>query len=395
MLFWGVLPFMVFYKTLVVSFDQRITDDFEPLHKAMRRFIDRTAVYSENYSDTDPHYLYNPGSTLLLSPFGLIDNYDLARNIFICINAACIIIALGLLTKLFGFSLKHFIWPLSIISILFTEGGAHTLQFANINGVLLLGICIFFWGFIRGHSLLAGVAIGCAALFKPMLLPIVLLPLIARRWGIALGAITTPILLNLIAWPVVPQANDYLTKLVPYLAITRDYFNVSIAGITAFYDLPPVVHYSWWLLVAIAAGIALVVLSRWRFTDTLLWLVTSTTLIVVAVPTLSNLGQQYYSIFAFPLVFTLFHARSVIHNPVVAASMLAFYCHFDYSITHYKIIDYLGLLPCTLAWSLFIIASAVVIVSWWRTEQMSSGKAYDEGLHSPLRGAMAEETVAD
>lgn len=392
-LLWIIAPYVVFYKTCVVSFRFRTTDDFFQLHQAMQRFVDRIPVYSEDYTATNPHYLYNPGATLLLSPFGYIDNYDLARNMFVCINAASIIISLGLLTKLFSFSLKHFIWPMSVVILLLTEGATHTLQFANMNGVILLGISVFLWAFIRGHSVLAGLAIGCAALFKPMLLPLILLALIARKWVIALVMALTPILFNLIAWPIVPQPGDYITKLVPYLQITRNYFNCSIPGVRVIYDLPTTVYYLWWLLVAVAAGVALVILSRWRFTDKLLWLVSSTAIIVVTVPTLSNLGQAYYSIFAFPLVFTVFHYRSLMHSPVIMLSMVGFYSYFNYSITDFTFLGYYELLQYTFSWSLLVVGSAIITVSWWRTEQETSGKVHDGRLRPPVEGTVAQSAI--
>lgn len=393
MTLWLMVPYLVFYKTYVLAFNFPGTDDFHNLYLAMHRFVDGIPVYNEIYHHVDPHYLYSPGATLLLSPFGYVDTYWLARNIFISINAISILVSLALLTKLFGFSLKQFVFPASIVLLFITEGATHTLQFGNLNGVVLLGITVFFWCFIKGPSWLGALALGCAILFKPMFLPFVILPLIARKWGLAFLALATPLALNAIAWPLVPQASDYLTRVAPYLKITRDYANCSIAGVAVSTGMPQIVYYLWWSLVAVAAGVTLVVLSRWRFSNTLLWLVSSGAIMVVAVGCLSNLGQAYYSIFTFPIVFTVFHYRSLVHNPFVIFTMISFHSYFSYEYIFNNPITYPLSLQFTVAWSLFIITSAVVVVSWWRSEDSTPERSHNERIHSPNEGAVAKSTL--
>ncbi len=40
-------------------------------------------IYNENFNHVDPHYLYPPGGTLLLAPFGRNSSVDASRYWFI------------------------------------------------------------------------------------------------------------------------------------------------------------------------------------------------------------------------------------------------------------------------------------------------------------------------
>ena len=40
----------------------------------MRNFRRGLDIYNEHFDQVDPHYLYPPGGTLLMAPFGYIDS---------------------------------------------------------------------------------------------------------------------------------------------------------------------------------------------------------------------------------------------------------------------------------------------------------------------------------
>src|SRR5699024_4591341 len=144
--------------------------------------------------------------------------------------------------------------------------------------------------------------------------PLLFLPLMRLDWRTILGGVAVPITLNLVAWPILPGASDYLTKLVPYLGQTRDYANSSLAGWQAYFDIPNALYWPVWLATAMAVAIGMVILLRWRTTDVVLWSLTSSGLLLVGVFTLSSLGQQYYSMWLFPMLFTVRLPRSVFHS---------------------------------------------------------------------------------
>ncbi len=89
------------------------------------------------FNYVDPHYIYPPGGTLLLAPFGYLP-VDASRYWFITINTIAIVIAAYFLLRLFNFTLASVAAPALLLAMFCTESVTNTLVFTNINGVVLL-----------------------------------------------------------------------------------------------------------------------------------------------------------------------------------------------------------------------------------------------------------------
>ena len=128
-----------------------------------------------------------------------------------------------------------------------TESVINTLVFGNINGcVLLLEVLFFRWLLDgnRSHEWWAGMAIGLSLVVKPLLAPLLLLPLLNRQWRSLVTAVAVPVVFNLAAVfsPVarfrVSDPMNFVTRTLPYIFSIRDYFNSSIQGNGVYYGLP-------------------------------------------------------------------------------------------------------------------------------------------------------------
>ena len=86
-------------------------------------------------------------------------------------------------------------------------------------------------------------AIGLSLVVKPLLAPLLLLPLLNRQWRAIATAIAVPVVFNAAAWPLVSDPMNFVTRTVPYIFSSRDYFNSSIIGNGVYYGLPM------WLIV--------------------------------------------------------------------------------------------------------------------------------------------------
>ena len=84
---WPLAILLVIHRIIVLALPGTATDDFTTVWSAARRFVERVPVYSETYHHVDPHYLYNPGATLLLSPLGVFPDMSVVRPLFILFNA--------------------------------------------------------------------------------------------------------------------------------------------------------------------------------------------------------------------------------------------------------------------------------------------------------------------
>jgi arabinofuranan 3-O-arabinosyltransferase len=64
---WPVAILAVIHRTIVVTTNGNITDDFKPVYRAVLNFRHGWDIYNEHFDYVDPHYLYPPGGTLIMA----------------------------------------------------------------------------------------------------------------------------------------------------------------------------------------------------------------------------------------------------------------------------------------------------------------------------------------
>jgi len=315
---WPIAIMSIIHRSYVLTSNGYITDDWAPVYRAARNFRAGVDIYNEHFDQVDPHYLYPPGGTLLMAPFGYIDSEFAARNWFILLNTLAIIGAACLLVRLFKFPLTSVALPALLTAMFVTESVTNTLVFTNINGVILLAEVLFLRWLLDGREnrqWLAGLAIGLSLVVKPVLGVLLLLPLLNRQWRAVAAAIAVPVAFNAVAWPLVADRMNFVTRTLPYIFSTRDYFNSSVLGNGVYYGLPM------WLIVALRLGfIALAAGSLWllyryyRERDVLFWMLTSSGVLLITSWLVLSLAQGYYSMMLFPFLMTVVLPNSVLRN---------------------------------------------------------------------------------
>ena len=366
---WPLALMSLIYKVFLVPHNNHITDDFTTVWEALGRFRAGVPVYSEDYSTVDPHYLYSPGGTLLLSPLTLMPGFDSGRIAYIFLNGLAIVLALAILTRLFGFRLRGGVWPTLIVAVFATESVKNTLLFSNINGLLLLAEVGFLYLLLKHRSVVAqiaaGVLLGLAITVKPQFAPLLFIPFVRRQFATVGTGIAVPVVFNIVAWPLMTAPGDYLDKLVPYLGEVRDYANSSITGVGAYFGISGPLLWFWQLLFAALTAIAIVLLMRWRDRDPIMWATTTAGVLLTGVFLLSSLGQMYYSMLLVPMLLTVVRYRSAMHNPVVWLGV--YFClsadhwHSDRFHTIGRAMENIR---ATVGWSAIIIAVATTVVVW-------------------------------
>ncbi len=63
-------------------------------------------------------------------------------------------------------------------------------------------------------------------------------------------AVAVPVVFNVAAWPLISDPMNFVTRTLPYIFSTRDYFNSSILGNGVYYGLPM------WLIMVLRIGFA-------------------------------------------------------------------------------------------------------------------------------------------
>lgn len=393
---WPLAIMTVFHRSYVLATNGYITDDFGPVYRAVINFKLGWDIYNENFNHVDPHYLYPPGGTLLLAPFGYLP-VDASRYWFIALSTVAILLAAYLLVRLFKFSASSVALPALILAMFFTESVTSTLVYTNINGWILLGEVLFLMWLLDGrHSRewLAGIAIGLTLVVKPSLAPLLLLPLLNRQWRALVAAFAVPLLFNAAAWPLVSDPMSYLTRTVPYILETRDYFNSSILGNGIYYGLPVWLILALRVLFALLALGSLVLLYRYyRTRDPLFWLLTSSGVLLTASYLVLSLGQGYYSMMLFPFVMTVVLQNSVLRNWPAWLAIYGFFTMDRFLLWHWPTTGrFLEYMKITYGWSLLLIV--VFVVLYFRYADAKADSRLDQGIDPPwMTPREARDTV--
>jgi arabinofuranan 3-O-arabinosyltransferase len=320
---WPIAVMSIIHRSYVLASNGYITDDFGPVYRAVSNLRRGWDIYNEHFNYVDPHYLYPPGGTLLMAPFGYMPVFA-SHNWFVAVNTVAMIVAACLMVRLFGFSLTSVALPALLVAMFCTESVTNTIVFTNINGCVLLAEVLFFRWLLSGKvsdQWWAGVAIGLSLTVKPVLAVLLLLPLLNKQWRVFVTAIGVPLLFNLaaVAIPVaslrVADPVNFVKRTMPYILGTRDYFNSSIQGNGIYYGLP-----TWMILLLRVVFTVLAVVSLWllyryyRTRDPLFWMLTSSGVLLIASWLVLSLAQGYYSMMLFPFLMTVVLPNSVVRN---------------------------------------------------------------------------------
>jgi arabinofuranan 3-O-arabinosyltransferase len=394
---WPLAIMSVIHRSYVLATNGYITDDFGPVYRAVINFKHGWDIYNEHFDHVDPHYLYPPGGTLLMAPFGYLP-IDASRYWFIFFNTVAIVGAAYLLLRLFNFTLSSVAAPALLLAMFCTETVTNTLVFTNINGGILLLEVLFFRWLLDGkvsHQWWAGVAIGLSLVVKPVLAPLLLLPLLNRQWRAVLAAVVVPVAFNAAAWPLVSDPMDFVKRTLPYILGTRDYFNSSILGNGTYYGLPMWLILLLRILFAALAIAALWLLYRYyRTRDPLFWMATSSGVLLLASFLVLALGQGYYSMMLFPFLMTVVLPNSVIRNWPAWLAVYGFMAIDRWLLGHWpstgRALEYLRV---TFGWSLMLIV--VFAVLYFRYLDAKAEGRLDEGIDPPWMTANRARASVD
>lgn len=310
---WPLAIMTVIHRVFIRAVNGDITDDFNPVYQAALAFLNRQPVYTANFNSVDPHYLYQPSATMLLSPIALIDP-ERSRWLFIIASTIAILLALYILLRIFGFRLNSVAAPALLLAAFVSETVTNTLVFTNFNGFVLLGEVAFIGFLLQRKDLSAGVAMGLTLAIKPMLAPLLLLPLMTRQWKVFITSIAIPVIMMAIAWPLSVDPMSFVDRTLPYLLETRDYFNSAIVGNGLYYGLPDLLVLAIRAVLGIMVLVSLWLLYRYCREDRLFFFTTASGVILTAHWLLGSLGQMYYSMMLFPLLMTVVLKNSVLRN---------------------------------------------------------------------------------
>ncbi|BBZ07398.1 alpha-(1-_3)-arabinofuranosyltransferase [Mycolicibacterium doricum] len=382
---WPLAIMTVIHRTYVLGTNGYITDDFGPVYRAVSNLRLGLDIYNEHFDHVDPHYLYPPGGTLLLAPFGFLPEFA-SRNWYFTLNSLATLLAAYFLLRMFNYTLTSVAAPALVLAMYCTESVTNTIVFTNINGFMLLAEVLFFRWLLdgrRSHEWLAGVAIGLALVVKPSLAPLLLLPLLNGQWRSLVTAVAVPAAFNLAAWPLVSDPMNFVTRTVPYIMGTRDYFNSSIEGNGIYYGLPPLLILALRILfLALTVGSLVLLYRFYRTRDPRFWMLTSSGVLLIASFLVLSLGQAYYSMMLFPFLMTVVLPNSVLRNWPAWLAVYGFMTMDRWLMWRWPTTGrFLEYMKVTYGWSLMLVV--VFAVLYFRYLDAKADGRLDRGIDPP------------
>jgi arabinofuranan 3-O-arabinosyltransferase len=285
--------------------------DLQPVWQATHAFLHVGSPYDV------PLFVYPPSALLLLAPFGLI-GFEAARLGFTVVDGAMVLLAASLGLRLFDVSIRSSVAPMVFLaSILFAPVGS-TLHLGNVNGLVAVGEVGALLAAARGRWGLSGWLLGLTFAIKPVLLPLLLIPILWRRWGAVARAIALPMGLSVLALPFTAHGSEFFSTTVPFLLKgnaqdLRD-VNVSIQGVVAFVGLSNTLTICFRLLTAAVCAYLVTVRVRRGGDDEVSRLVDCSALILIATFLCFSFSWNYYALYLLPPLLGIALGRSAAHR---------------------------------------------------------------------------------
>ncbi|MDY5784777.1 glycosyltransferase family 87 protein, partial [Corynebacterium sp.] len=308
--------------------------DFVPIWDAVQRYVHGVAVYNEDYSTSDPHYLYSLGANVVLAPLAVLGNFTVARWAMIFATAVSVVVAIWLTARLLA---PRLVTPLTVaaVAVFFntSEPVASTAKYTNINGFLLLVMVVFVWccvaldapmhrQFARPEMWAAGVVLGYAVTIKPQFVVLTAVPVLLMQWPVLAVAVAFYAALFGLGWVTTAQPQLYVERLLPYLADPRDYDNGSLAAVLEQLGLGSAGQIVFVGAVLAVVALAVIALFPLRNRHRAAWAFTTLGVLFAGVFLGGGLLQGYYVMWLIPLAMTIVLPRTPMAWPAMWVAVL-------------------------------------------------------------------------
>jgi arabinofuranan 3-O-arabinosyltransferase len=266
---------------------------------------------------TDPNFNYPPSNLLFSWPLGLFRFGSLLRPILV---AAIILMVLSVMMSAAAVGRRW--WGLSAaIAVWLLNGGLpfpQVLILLNASILMAFALALFFLLASRDHWVSGAVVLGISLCIKPLLLPVLVVFLLGRRWwplGISLGI---PLGLNLVAFAVVPNVGQVWSRpgyLLSGAGAVFNPYNAAVKGVGAAHDWPVLLIIG--LRIAAGAVALFVIWWAWhRLTSPTLRVITAGSAALLGAFLSGTLAEDHYMLMFVPLMMTVTARHSPLRFPL-------------------------------------------------------------------------------
>lgn len=324
-LLWALATIGV-YRVLVLAPLENPGSDFTPIWEAVQRYVHGVPVYNEDYSTTEPHYLYGPGANVVLAPLALFGTFGVGRWAMVFASGASVLVAVWWVARLLAPAHAK-VMTLATVAVFFNthEPVFSTIKLTNINAFLLLVMVAFVKACFsqrRSASLVAAVLLAYAVTIKPQFIVLAAVPFFFAQWWVLVGAIAVYAALFGIGWLTTANAHWYVERLVPYLAQPRPYDNGALGAVVAQHGWGDGALYVLYAVLVVGCAVALVALWPLRAREPVVFAFAVIAVGLSGAFLLGGLLQGYYCMWLVPLAMTTVRSVSPARNVVFWVAMM-------------------------------------------------------------------------
>jgi alpha-1,2-mannosyltransferase/arabinofuranan 3-O-arabinosyltransferase len=261
---WMQVGYMAGTLERISTRSMEIHVDFDSFWRSARAMLEGQDIYDTGVTLVN---LNPPLWTALISPLGLLEPLT-AYRVFVLISLVIVVAYLAWTVE--ELRLRPGWTAVGVVMLLLSSPMLATLALGQVYPVLALGLVAAWVADRRERQEISGVALGLVVALKPSLLPVLLWPLVRRRWRALSAAVVSGAVATLVgAIAVGPGAT------LDYIGVLRDrsvsayWDNASLPSAAArlFTENPyaqNVATLPWMVPVGYALGIAAIALTAMR-----------------------------------------------------------------------------------------------------------------------------------
>jgi alpha-1,2-mannosyltransferase len=261
---WLDMRFMGVILGRISTEAMNVHGDFDTFWRSARAFWQGREVYA---TGADLENLNPPFWVLLISPFGLLEPL-VAYRFFVLITLSITVAYLAWVAD--ELRVRPAWAVIGGVMLILSSPLLATLALGQIYPILGFGLVVAWMADRRERQRISGAALGLVVAIKPTLAPVLLWPLVRRRWGTFWAAIVTGAAATLVGAVVVGfgATLDWL-RLLSESSASPYWDNASLPSAAArlFTDNPYARHvatWAWTIPVAYALGIAAIAFTATR-----------------------------------------------------------------------------------------------------------------------------------
>jgi alpha-1,2-mannosyltransferase len=238
--------------------------DFDSFWRSARAMLQGRDIYDTGVELVN---LNPPVWTVLISPLGLLEPLT-AYRVFVLISLVIVVAYLSWTVE--GLRLRPGWTAVGVAMLLLSSPLLATLALGQVYPVLTLGLVASWMADRRERQEVSGAALGLVVALKPSLLPVLLWPIVRRRWRALVAALVSGAVVTLVGVVVLGPGTTF-----DYIGVLRDrsvsayWDNASLpaAGARLFTEnsyAQNIATLPWMVPVGYALGIAAIFLTAMR-----------------------------------------------------------------------------------------------------------------------------------